>query len=83
VTIKISFTQHKHNFADNIWGGVPIWPWVLGVKIERCGVRFEPVLNIHTPFPPNLTPQFVSFCTFSTNGFDERQHPVYFVASWY
>jgi hypothetical protein len=79
MTTKISFIQHKHNFADNIWGvGVPNRPWVLGVKLEREGFRFELALNIHTLFPQSH-PRFVILYTFSTNGSREWQHVVYFL----
>jgi hypothetical protein len=83
MTIKISFIHEKCKFANNIWWGVPKRPWVLGVNLEREGVWFEPVLNIHTPFRPNLIPKFVILYIFSTNVSDEWQHLVYFFASSY
>jgi hypothetical protein len=49
---------HRHNLANNmVEGGGAKGPSILGtliykgLKLERGGDWFEPVLNVHTPFP--------------------------------
>ena len=61
----MAFFGHRRNLVMNTEGGSlgrgggQNRPWVLGVKLKTGEDCFEPVLNIHTPLSPILTPFYL------------------------